>query len=161
MKAFVIYDSKYGNAEDVAISIGNALKPLMHVGIVRVADLEPELVEGLDFLIIGAPTLSFHASRLTKRFLVGIPKAEFKKMRILVYDTRTSPENTNSSFFLRIIDRFGYAAEGMKDILEKRGAKLIAAPEGFYVEDAEGALLEGEEERAVNWALQAVKKEID
>lgn len=160
MKAFVVYDSNYGNAEDVAIAIGNALKQLMHVGIVRVMDLEPELVEGIDFLIIGAPTLAFHASRLTKHFLVGIPEEEFQKMRILVYDTRTSPENMNSSFFLRIIDRFGYAAEAMKEILERRGARLITAPEGFYVEDAEGALMEGEEERAVKWALEAVKKEI-
>lgn len=161
MKAFVVYDSNSGNAEDVAIAIGNALKQLMHVGIVRVTDLEPELVEGIDFLIIGAPTFAFHASRLTKRFLVGIPEEEFKTMRILVYDTRTSPESTSSSFLLRIIDRFGYAAEVMKDILERRGARLIAAPEGFIVEEAEGFLIEGEEERAAKWALEAVSKEIE
>lgn len=161
MKAFVIYDSKYGNAEDLAIAIGNAMKPLMHVGIVRVADLEPEFVQGLDLLIIGAPTLAFHASRLTKHFLVGIPKEEFQRMKILVYDTRTTPESKNSSFFHRIIDRFGYAADGMKTILERRGGKLIAKPEGFYVKEVEGPLLDGEEERAVNWALQAVKKIIE
>jgi flavodoxin len=160
MKAFVVYDSFHGNTEDIAIAIGNALKEMMHVGIVRIADLEPELVGGLDFLIIGSPTKAFFANRMVKHFLVGIPQEEFKDMGVLVFDTRSDPKDVESTILTRILKRYGEAAQQMKDILEKRGAKIIADPQGFLVDNVEGPLKEGEEDRAVAWALEAVKKEI-
>ena len=40
--------------------------------------------------------------------------------------------------------------------LEKKGGELVIPPEGFYVGDTEGPLLEGELERAADWAKQII-----
>ena len=55
------------------------------------------------------------------------------------------------AFFVRI---FGYAAKPIADRLAKKGGDLAVPPEGFYVGDMEGPLLEGELERAADWAKQ-------
>jgi hypothetical protein len=47
---------------------------------------------------------------------------------------------------------FGYAAEPIADRLQKKGGTLVTPPEGFYVGDTEGPLLDGELERATAWA---------
>ena len=47
---------------------------------------------------------------------------------------------------------FGYAAKPIADRLEKKGGQLAVPPEGFYVTDTEGPLVEGELERAAEWA---------
>ena len=49
---------------------------------------------------------------------------------------------------------FGYAAKPIADRLQKKGGELVVPPEGFYVADTEGPLLEGELKRAVDWANQ-------
>ena len=46
---------------------------------------------------------------------------------------------------------FGYAAKPIADRLVKKGGKLIAAPEGFFVEGTEGPLTEEELERTEKW----------
>jgi hypothetical protein len=50
---------------------------------------------------------------------------------------------------------FGYVAALIANSLEKKGGELAIAPEGFYVADAEGPLVEGELERA-KWARHIV-----
>ena len=40
--------------------------------------------------------------------------------------------------------------------LKKKGGTLVKEPEGFFVEDTEGPLREGELERAVGWAREIV-----
>jgi len=57
------------------------------------------------------------------------------------------------AFFVKI---FGYAAQPIAGRLEKKGGELVIPPEGFYVDDTEGPLLEGELERAADWARQIV-----
>ena len=49
---------------------------------------------------------------------------------------------------------FGYAAEPIAARLEKKGGELAVPPEPFYVGGTEGPLLEGELERAEDWARQ-------
>jgi flavodoxin I len=56
--------------------------------------------------------------------------------------------------FVRI---FGYAAQPITDRLEKKGGELVVPAEGFYVADTEGPLLEGELERAAEWAKEIVR----
>jgi flavodoxin I len=45
-----------------------------------------------------------------------------------------------------------YAAGKIADSLKKKGATLMASPEGFFVKGKEGPLKEGELERAAGWA---------
>jgi len=161
MKALVVYDSYFGNTKDVAISIGNALKELMEVEIAKVSDLDPKQVKGVDFLVVGSPTRAFQATKKMKDFIKNIRKQEYANMKVIAFDTRIATEDVDSKMLSRMAKAFGYAAEPMGDMMEKRGAKLLLDPVGFYVKDTEGPLKDGEKDRAANWVKEAIVKEIE
>lgn len=47
---------------------------------------------------------------------------------------------------------FSFAAPRMARVLEKNGGKLLAPPEGFIVLGIHGPLVDGELDRAADWA---------
>jgi len=73
---------------------------------------------------------------------------------VAAFDTRfTESTIQESSKVLPVfVKLFGYAAEPIANELKKKGGRLIIPSEGFYVSDIEGPLLEGELERAADWA---------
>jgi flavodoxin len=155
MKAMVVYDSTFGNTKKVAEAIGQALGAQGDVEMVQVGEAQPGQLAGLALLIVGSPTQRFTATGATSGFLKGIPKNGLEGVRVAAFDTRF-PESKIEQvrilpFFVRL---FGYAAEPIADRLEKKGGELTVPPEGFYVDDTEGPLLEGELERAAGWAEQ-------
>ena len=157
MKALVIYDSVFGNTGKIAQAIGNALGSQEGVEIVRVSDVKPEQLTGLTLLIVGSPTRQFRPTGAITSLLKSIPKDGLKGVKVAAFDTRFTVSEIEKvrilAFFVRI---FGYAAKPMADRLEKKGGELVLPPEGFYVGDTEGPLLEGELERAADWAKQIV-----
>lgn len=156
MKALVVYDSVFGNTEKVAQAMGGALGSEGEVQTLRVGDVKPEHLEGLDLLIVGSPTRAFSPTGATRKFLKGIPRGSLKGVAVAAFDTRATPEAVEAVRILKSLVRvFGYAAKPIADLLEKKGGKLAIPPEGFYVGDTEGPLLEGELERAADWARQA------
>lgn len=160
MKALIVYDSYFGNTEDVAIAIGNALKETMSVEVKKVSKLDPKRVAGIDVMVVGSPTRAFQATRKVKEFLKGISKEEYGHMKVIAFDTRIATEDVDSRMLNRMTKAFGYAAKPMGEIMKKRGAKLLMEPVGFYVKDTEGPLKEGEKERAAAWAKEAIQKEL-
>jgi flavodoxin len=160
-KTLVIYDSFFGNTERIAQSIGDALGRLEDVGIFRVVDFKPEQLDGLKLLIVGSPTRAFSPSPAIKKFLKNIPRNGLKGIKAAAFDTRVTDEEIDSAvFILRIlVNIFGYAAKPISDRLVKKGGRLIAAPEGFFVQGMEGPLKEGDLERASNWAKQIMAKQ--
>jgi menaquinone-dependent protoporphyrinogen IX oxidase len=160
MKALVVYDSYFGNTEDIAIAIGNVLKEHMSVDIRRVSKLDPKRVKGIDFMVVGSPTRAFQATRKIKEFLKGITKEEYAHMKVIAFDTRMATEDTDSKMLNRMVKTFGYAAKPMGEIMKKRGAKLLLDPIGFYVKGTEGPLKAGEKERAATWIKEALQKEL-
>jgi flavodoxin len=56
-----------------------------------------------------------------------------------------------------LVKVFGYAAERIAKELEAKGGKPVVPPEGFFVEDREGPLKEGELKRASEWAKRIRK----
>jgi len=160
MKALVVYDSYFGNTENVAVSIGDALKELVEVEVKKVSDLEIDQLAEVDFLIVGSPTRAFQATKNIKEFLKHIKKEDYAQLKVIAFDTRIAPEDTDSKVLNRMVKAFGYAAEPMGTMMQKRGAKLLLDPIGFYVKDTEGPLKEGEKDRAVNWVKEAIIREI-
>jgi flavodoxin len=158
MKAMVVYDSTYGNTGKIAEAIGKALDPQEDVEVVRVGEVKPEQLAGLTLLIVGSPTQRFNPTGATTRFLKGIPKNGLEGVKVAAFDTRFTESKIEQirilAFFVRI---FGYAAKPIADRLEKKGAELAVPPEGFYVDDTEGPLLEGELERAAGWAKKIIE----
>ena len=152
MKAMVVYDSFFGNTEKIAQAIGGALGSQGDVELLRVADVKPEQLTGLDFLIVGSPTRQFSPSPATKNLLKSIPKNSLKGVRVAAFDTHFPMSEIEKTpillFFVRI---FGYTAEPISKRLVKKGGELTINPEGFFVNGVEGPLTEGELERAGDW----------
>ena len=157
MKAMVVYDSVFGNTEKIAQAIGRALGPPEDVEIVQVGHAKPEPLAGLTLLIVGSPTRQFSPTGAMSSFLKSIPKNGLQGVKVAAFDTRFTvsaiAEIRILAFFVRI---FGYAAKPIADRLKKKGGELVIPPEGFYVGDTEGPLLEGELERAADWARQVI-----
>ncbi|MFX1537288.1 MAG: flavodoxin family protein [Promethearchaeota archaeon] len=149
MKALVVYDSVYGNTEQIARAIGKAL----NIEIVRANDVKADQLTELKLLIIGSPT---HGGRFTEAiqdFLNGISELTMG-INVAAFDTRTSSRN----FILRVLEKiFGHAAGRIADVLKRQGGILIAEPEGFIVKGTKGPLKEGELERAESWAKDIVE----
>lgn len=157
MKAMVVYDSVFGNTGQVARAIGEALGSPGEVEILQVADVKPEQLVGLTLLIVGSPTRKFSPTGAITNFVKGIPKDRLRGVKVAAFDTRFTVDAIEKVrilvFFVNI---FGYAAKPIADRLVKKGGQLAAPPEGFYVGDTEGPLLDGELERAATWAKQIV-----
>ena len=157
MKAMVAYDSAYGNTEQIARAIGDALGPQEGVETLRVGDVTSERLAGVSLLVVGCPTQKFSPTGATNRLLKSIPKDGLQGVKVAAFDTRfTVAEIEKAKILAFLVKIFGYAAEPIADRLQKKGGELAVPPEAFYVSGTEGPLLEGELERAEGWAKQLV-----
>jgi len=158
MKALVVYDSVFGNTEQIAQAIGNALGSQEDVEILRVSNVKPEQLTGLKLLIVGSPTRGFRPTPAISNLLKSIPKNGLKGVKVAAFDTRFTMDEIESSVFILpiLVNIFGYAAKPISDRLEKKGGELIIPPEGFFVDGTEGPLKKGELERAADWAKQII-----
>jgi len=157
MKALVIYDTFFGNTQQIAESIGAALGEALGAGAevhtLRVTDVQPEHLAGVGLLIVGSPTRAFKPSPATTAWLKALPADRLKGVKVAAFDTRIPVESAPG--FLRVMVKlFGYADKPMADKLQKKGGTLAAPTEGFIVTDSEGPLKEGELARAAEWAKQ-------
>ncbi len=152
MKSIVIYDSQYGNTEKIAQSVRDILAEQGEVILVRVAEYKPDLLTGVDLIIVGSPTQGFRPTQATRDFLKKIPAGQLKGLRVAAFDTRFTQANIQKNAFLAsMVKLFGYAAEPIGKALQKSGGELVVPPQGFYVDNTEGPLLEGELERSADW----------
>jgi flavodoxin I len=158
MKALIVYDSFFGNTEEIARAIsdaiGDALSAQADVTTCRVGDVKPEHLAGLSLLIVGSPTRAFSASPATKAWLKGLAPNSLRGIRVAAFDTRADVNDVNSRTLTAFVKLFGYAAEPIAKSLTKRGGTLIIPAEGFFIVDKEGPLKEGELARAAAWAQQ-------
>lgn len=157
MNVLIIYDSVFGNTEQIARSIGNSLSSEENVETFRVSDIKSEQLIGLKLLIVGSPTRAFKPTKEIIKFLNKIPSNSLKGIKVAAFDTRISNTDINSRILKILMKLFGYAAKPISDKLKKSGGDLIIPPEGFYVKDSEGPLKDGEIERAANWAKVIVR----
>ena len=140
MKALVVYDSVYGNTEQVARAIGGALGGEARV-VSASAVVSADLLS-LDLLIVGAPTQGGRGTLAALQFLGGLSRETVRGLKVAAFDTRISA---------RWVGIFGYAAGKIAKNLMAKGGHLAVPPEGFIVKGKEGPLKEGELERAA-WA---------
>lgn len=141
MKTVIVYDSIYGNTEKIASAIGSAIAD--EVKVLRVNTANTSELQSMGLLIIGSPTQGGRPTQAIQEFLGKIPEPAIKSVNIAVFDTRLPT---------KLVGIFGYAAVRIADSLRKKGAALLAPPEGFFVKGKLGPLKEGELERAASWA---------
>jgi flavodoxin I len=152
MKILIIYDSVFGNTEQVARAIGEALRSRGDTGIVRINAATPEQLAGLDLLIVGSPTRGFRPTEPIKDFLKNIPANSLRGVKVAAFDTRIAVEDIKQPILRGLVKMGGYAAKPIGNALKKKGGNLVAEGEGFFVKGSEGPLKESELERAAVWA---------
>lgn len=148
MKTLVVYDSLFGNTEQIARSIATACSAFGPAEAMRVDTTRLTALEGVDVLVIGCPTQGFRATPAIRSFLDRIQGAALRQLHVACFDTRIHmPWPLN-----------GAAAPGMERQLRRRGITPIVPPEGFFVQGREGPLAAGELARAARWAEQIHEK---
>ncbi len=147
MKAIVLYDSVYGNTEKVARAIAEGIGQ----GCVArsVSSGAPDL-KGLDMLVAGSPTHGGRPTKSVSDFLRKMPDGALGGVGVASFDTRNDLEG-EGPMVRKLAGFFGYAAASISKILEKKGGRVLATPEGFFVRGKEGPMKEGEIERAAAW----------
>lgn len=138
MKAFVVYDSAYGNTKTIAEALASGLGS--NAAAVPVDRFNAGSVQPGDLVVVGSPIngwrptpkITLALADLAARGLAGVGAAAF--------DTRLK-------LFIH-----GDAAKKMSRALKDAGASIVAAPMAFYVKGSEGPLLKGEVDRAAAWA---------
>lgn len=145
----VIYDSVFGNTAKIAEAIGEALgeTPVMKATEVTKSDLKD-----LKILFVGSPTRAFRPTPATMTFLKGLSQTTLSGVKAAAFDTRIPFNQTDSGFLKFLIKCFGYADAKIAKVLTKAGATLAIESAGFGVSGTEGPLLDGELERAQDWA---------
>jgi hypothetical protein len=159
MRALVVYESMFGNTEQVARAIATGLAKHMDVEIVDVADAPSEIVGLVDLIVVGGPTHAFSMTRPKTRedavrqgattgsadvgireWLQHVPKGPHSEL-VATFDTRVD----------KVRHLPGSAAKGAAKAARKLGYAAAAKAESFYVGDVNGPILDGELDRAQRW----------
>jgi hypothetical protein len=166
MKTMIVYESLFGNTREIAEAIARGVSdadPAARVDCVRTGEADTQRAVGVDLLILGGPThahgMTFAATRKQglknerQSAAAVLPGAAGPGCREFL---RTLPPAASgaraAAFDTRADFRFaGGAAEGIARRLRHHGYRMLAAPEGFLVEDVAGPLRQGEPERARTW----------
>jgi hypothetical protein len=162
MTTLVVHESMFGNTRTVARAIAAELpRP---VEVVDVADAPTPLPPDVDLLVVGGPTHAFSMSRASTRhdavaqgaapehesggireWLAGLP-ATTPNIAVATFDTRVA----------KVRRLPGSAARSASKVVARRGLGRVIAVESFYVDGVDGPLLDGEVERARDWARSLV-----
>jgi flavodoxin I len=140
MKVLIVYDSVYGNTEEIARAIGGAISG--DVQVLRAGEAVLAALQSVDLLIVGSPTQGGRATQPVRDFIDRV-SPDIKGVNVAAFDTRLST---------RWVGVFGYAAGRIASSLKGKGGNLLQPPEGFLVKGTQGPLKGGELERAAAWA---------
>ena len=146
MNTLIIYDSSYGNTELIARAIAEAMGEHGEISVRSAGEVDTLAKEGLDLLVIGAPTQRHGLPPTIRDLLEGTPPRTLRDLRALAFDTRYH--------HAKLIT--GSAANEIGKRLRELGCHLLAPPESFFVGGAEGPLEPGEEDRARAWAARSL-----
>jgi hypothetical protein len=159
MKALVVFESMFGNTEQIAQAVAEGVRASMPVEVTEVIDAPAAPSDDITLVVAGGPTEAFGMSRTNTRasavsqggrsgreefglreWLAALP-SRHPKARLATFDTK--------------IDKMrhlpGSAAKGAAKAGRSHGFTLAAPPESFFVRDTAGPLVEGELDRARAW----------
>jgi hypothetical protein len=161
MRALVVYESMFGNTQTIANAIADGLSSHMSVETVEVG-AAPDVVDGIDLVVVGGPTHQFGMSRASSREQAardaphelvshGIGLREWladvggasESIAAVAFDTTLAKP--------RIIKVFGRAGRSATKRLHQLGFHVLRSPESFWVSGTTGPLAVGEVERARQW----------
>jgi flavodoxin I len=144
MKALVVYDSQYGNTEQIARAIARGIGGEKEVVAIKASEASADTA-GLDLLVVGSPTQGGRPTPPVQQFLAKLPSGGLKGVKVAAFDTRAK------SWFTKL---FGYAAARIAAILKSKGGTVAGPEQAFYVKGTKGPLVEEEIDRAMNWGKE-------
>jgi hypothetical protein len=167
MRALVVYESIFGNTEQIAQAIGAGLREALGTVEVIEAGSAPGQLEGVDLLVVGGPTHAWGMSRVSSRKSAADQAHQHGKepvsagpgIRDWLKARGRAPWAMPAAAFDTAMTRTGWfpvgsAARGASALLQRMGYRVVAEPEQFFVTGTEGPLEEGELERAKRWGQQ-------
>ncbi len=169
MRALVVYESMFGNTEEIARAIAEGLRSRLDVQLVEVGSAPRTLPARLDLLVVGGPTHAHgmtdpesrrSSSTKTKQPLVsvGIGIREWLKALDLGAATVGAPTFGAAAFDTRLKGPgvlWGSAAKAADVQLRRIGIRIVAGPESFLIKGPLGPVHDvvapGEADRARRW----------
>lgn len=157
-RSLVVFESLWGNTEEVARAVAQGLGESMDVEVLDVSDGAPMPDEDVDLLVAGGPTHAFSMTRPTTRAdartqgatqgLLGPGLREWlgsmpdgpRRTRIATFDTRVG----------KVRHLPGSAAKSAEKEARRHGYTTLPR-RSFWVEGTSGPLLDGELDRATEW----------
>jgi hypothetical protein len=159
MKALVVYESMWGNTEEVARAVAVGLSESFPVEVIDVSSAPIDPGPEYSLIVVGGPTHAFSMSRPTTRadahargaqhgeevaglreWLDQLPTAHRGQV-VATFDTKVAK--------MRHLP--GSAAKSAAKAASRHGYQRPNLVESFYVQDTEGPLLDGELDRATEW----------
>ena len=163
MSTVVVYESMFGNTEEIAKAIAAGLRPSADVIVLEVSDAPRQVGGDVDLLVVGGPTHAFGMTRRSTREDAG-KQADgqivsrgggIREWLMSLPGGRSGPPVATFDTRIEKVRRLpGSAARGAARLLHRRGYRMIAPPQSFYVTDVSGPLAEGELERARRWGKE-------
>ncbi len=166
LNVLIVVESSFGNTMAVAEVLAGALRGRADAGevtVVRTDQAPRVLPDGLDLLLVGAPTHAFTlptpASR-AQAVAKGAPPVWEVGVREWIADVEARPDLRVLTFdtSVRLRLSLGCAARAAARLLRRRGFDLAERGPSFYVTGTAGPLGDGEQERAASWAAGLVDR---
>jgi flavodoxin len=149
MTVLVVYDSVFGNTEQVAKAIAAELEKTGPARLLSVGETKPADLDDVELLVIGSPTRGFRPTPAIQEFVGGLALPAV--LPAAAFDTRLDLETIHPAPLRWVVEVGGYAAGVIQDRLTEKGCDRAAEPAGFLVTGTEGPLKAGEIERAQAW----------
>jgi hypothetical protein len=170
MKAIVVYESVFENTRKIAEAVADGARARAEVRVHTATEATPDVLSEAQLVVVGGPThvhgMTSSRSRqmamdvAAKKDEESDPSAEGPGLRTWFHEVPKVKGTMGAAFDTRLPGsalKTGSAAKGIARRLRQRGYELVAEPESFIVEDAEGPLAEGELERAQAWGTSLVQ----
>jgi menaquinone-dependent protoporphyrinogen IX oxidase len=155
MKGIVIYDTSHGNTKKIAETITETLKVSeIDVDLFDVKEVKKLSTNNYNFIVVGSPTKFGTMSFAIKFFLGKVKSEEWIDKPFAAFDTE-NPENVEQS---RIQNKEWSAAEKIATKLKEKKMKQLLPVLKALVLGQKGPLVEGEIDRAKNYAKELATK---
>jgi hypothetical protein len=158
-KALVVFESMFGNTEQIAQAVAEGLRASMPVEVTEVINAPADPPADISLIVVGGPTEAFSMSRATTRADAvrqgGRPGREELGLREWLTALPSRHRDSGLATFDTKIDKMrhlpGSAAKGAAKAGRHHGLEVVIPPESFFVHDTAGPLIDGELDRARAW----------
>lgn len=161
-QALVVFESMFGNTEEIAEAVAAGLRTGLTVDVVEVGSAPLVLGDEVELLVVGGPTHAFSMSRPSTRADAAKQGADVQAaagigLREWVDQVGKGSARPAVVAFGTKVKRPrlpGSAARAALTRLRRAGFRTLESAENFYVGGTKGPLVDGELDRARNWGAK-------